>query len=73
MRMVIMASALVLLASCSEEGWETPEGCRIYASEIMQAQTEACVAAYHAEKARQEGRAVTTCRTVGSTTTCVDG
>ncbi|WP_323771235.1 hypothetical protein [Antarctobacter sp.] len=73
MKKWLMVAALSLTVACSEDGWKTAKGCKIYVSEIMQAHTEACVAAYHTEKARQEGRAVTTCRTVGSTTTCVDG
>jgi starvation-inducible outer membrane lipoprotein len=63
--------AALVLAGC--ESAYTAEGCPIYASEMMQAKTQACIAEYHAEKARLEGRVVTTCRTVGSTTTCVEG
>jgi hypothetical protein len=63
--------ALVALAGC--QGATTPEGCPIYMSEFMRAHTQACVAAYRAEKARQSGQKVTTCETVGNTTTCIEG
>lgn len=66
-----LSFALVTLAGC--QGATTPEGCPIYMTEIMQAHTQACVAAYHAERARMEGRAVTTCHVAGNTTTCVEG
>lgn len=62
---------VLLLAGC--ESATTPEGCPVMISELGRVHMEACIAAYHAEKARFEGRAVTTCRTVGSTTTCVEG
>ena len=68
---LIFSIALVALAGC--QGPTTPEGCPIYMTEIMQAQTQACVAAYRAEKARMTGQKVTTCQTVGNTTTCIEG
>ncbi len=62
-----VASALVLVG-CE---MATPEGCPIYLSEIGQARTQACVAAYHEEKARQAGGVVTNCRPVGGAMSCV--
>lgn len=62
---------ILLLAGC--ESATTPEGCPVMISELGRVHMEACIAAYHTEKARLEGRAITTCRTVGSTTTCVKG
>jgi len=66
-----MLGAGLLLAGC--ESATTPEGCPVMISEVGRAYMESCIAGYHAEKARLEGRAVTTCRTVGGTTTCVEG
>ena len=68
---LVLSIALVTLAGC--QGAATPEGCPIYITEIMQTYTQTCVAAYRAEKARMAGQKVTTCQTVGNTTTCIEG
>lgn len=60
-----------LLLLCGCQSATTPEGCPIYATPIMQAQTQACVAAYHEEKARAAGAAVTRCTPVGNSVSCV--
>ena len=64
----LMIAALAL-AGCQPA--TTPEGCKIYATEMMQANTRACVAAYHAEMAKASGRAVTKCFDNGAGVTCV--
>ncbi|HBU55372.1 MAG TPA: hypothetical protein DHV74_02495 [Sulfitobacter sp.] len=69
-RAVILTGSLAL-AAC--EPAKTPEGCPIMISDMGRTLMESCISSYHAEKARLEGRTVTTCRTVGGTTTCVDG
>ena len=61
--------ALMALAACTPA--TTPEGCTIYATEMMRAQTDACVQAYYEEKARQSGGQITRCFGSGSQTTCV--
>lgn len=61
---------LLMLAACGPAP-TTPEGCPIFMTELMQAQTRACVAAYYAEKARAAGQPVTTCYPSGGTVTCV--
>lgn len=60
---------LVMLAGCTPA--TTPEGCTIYMTEMMRAQTDACVQAYYEEKARQSGGQITRCFGSGSQTTCV--
>jgi len=67
--MMLAATATITVAGCQKV--VTEEGCTVFIGPELQHITEACVAAYHAEKARLEGREVTTCRTVGNTTTCV--
>lgn len=41
--------------------------------EACRAHMEACIAVYHTEDARIEGRKVTTCRTVAAITARVEG
>ena len=65
----LLIVATLAVGAC--ESATTSEGCPVMISELGRAHMEACIAAYHAEKARLEGRAVTTCRTIGSTTSCV--
>jgi hypothetical protein len=67
---VIGAVSMMLLGGCGEPS-TTAEGCPIYYGEIMRAQTEACVAAYHEERARAAGGVVTQCRRVGNDLSCV--
>tara|TARA_R110000796_G_scaffold9452_10_gene32219 strand:+ start:2821 stop:3126 length:306 start_codon:yes stop_codon:yes gene_type:complete len=63
--------AVVTLAGC--ESTTTPEGCPVMMTELGQRTTQACIAEFYAEKARIEGKGVTTCRSVGNTIACVDG
>lgn len=63
-------AALMLLAGCGEPA-VTAEGCPIYITEIMRARTEACVAAYHAEVAKRQGKPVTRCYRSGAEMVCV--
>lgn len=58
---------LLPLAACQAT---TPEGCPVYMTEMMQAQTQACIAAYNEEKARQAGGTVTKCTPVGGSMSC---
>tara|TARA_R100000808_G_C2130967_1_gene140194 strand:- start:506 stop:715 length:210 start_codon:yes stop_codon:yes gene_type:complete len=60
---------MLVLTAC--EAARTPEGCKIYATEMMQAETRACVAAYHAEMAKAAGKPVTRCFDNGAGVTCV--
>ncbi len=71
MKMFRSSLIAITLAISACERATTAEGCPVMISELGQAHMESCIAAYHAEKARLEGRAVTTCRTIGSTTSCV--
>jgi hypothetical protein len=64
-------AALTLLAACDETLQRTPEGCPIYYGPLLSVQTQACIAAYHAERARQEGRPVTRCYGTPGNMTCV--
>jgi hypothetical protein len=66
----IIATALAMLVGCQSA--TTPEGCPIMISEVGQAYMQSCIAAYQAEKARLAGKKVTTCQTVGNTTTCIE-
>lgn len=66
MRALILTLAL---AGCVPT--TTPEGCTIYATEMMRAQTDACVQAYYEQKARQSGGQITRCFPSGSGTTCI--
>lgn len=61
---------LPMLAACGEAP-TTAEGCPIYATPIMQAQTAACQQAYYTEKARLNGGTVTRCFGASDTMTCV--
>lgn len=65
----ILAFSFLVLGGC--QGATTPEGCPIYATPMMQAQTQACVAAYHEEKARAAGAVVTRCTPVGNSVSCI--
>lgn len=49
----------------------TPEGCPVMLSSAGSAYTEACIAEFHAEKARAAGGVVTTCRPAGGAVSCV--
>lgn len=66
----LIVIGFVALTGCQDA--VTPEGCKIFYGE-MYAYTEACVAAYHAEKARQAGQPVTRCYQTVSGMTCVGG
>ena len=70
MRSVILMLALLALSSCGE-ALTTPEGCPIYMTEIMQAETRACQQAYYEERARMNGGTVTKCFGGPGQLTCV--
>ena len=63
--------ALIVTGCQTTTAKYTPEGCPIYYGELMREQTRACVAAYHAEKARHTGGIVTTCYETYGGKTCV--
>lgn len=48
----------------------TEEGCPIEVGTFGRARMEACIAAYHEEKARQQGGVVTRCQQVGGSVSC---
>ncbi|MGL6209131.1 MAG: hypothetical protein ACRC14_04795 [Paracoccaceae bacterium] len=56
------------LAGCVSA--ETPEGCPVMMTDIGQAYTAACQAAYYEEKARQQGQPVTRCFNTSGTISC---
>lgn len=60
---------MLMLAGCTPA--VTEEGCPIYASEMMQAYTDACIRAYYEERARMNGGTVTRCFGGPNDMTCV--
>lgn len=66
---VVLLSGIVALAGCVEA--KTPEGCQIYATQIMQAETQACQQAYYEERARKSGGTITKCFGGPAQMTCV--
>ncbi|GIT90127.1 hypothetical protein JANAI62_03900 [Jannaschia pagri] len=61
MRTILAAALLAPTLTACVEQLVTPEGCPIYYDDIMRHHTEACVAAYRRERARQAGVPVTEC------------
>lgn len=68
MRWIALAA---VLTACSTP--EMPGGCPVGLTELGRANSRACIAAYHEEQARQEGRAITKCYNTASGVTCIDG
>lgn len=64
-RLILITS---LLAGC--QGTTTKEGCPIYMTEMMQAKTQACVAAYYEDQARLSGGVVTRCTETSTGMSC---
>lgn len=60
---------LAALAGCVDA--KTPEGCPVYATPMMQAETQACQQAYYEEQARKSGGTVTKCFGGPGQMTCV--
>lgn len=69
MRMLFALGALVL-TGCVETP-KTAEGCPIYATPMMQAQTQTCQQAFYEAKARASGGTVTRCFGGATGMTCV--
>lgn len=68
MRTLFVIGFAVGLAGCQKS--VTPEGCPIFLGD-MYAHTQACVAAYRLEKARQAGAEVTECFQTATGWACV--
>jgi hypothetical protein len=69
MRLPFVIASSLALAGCVSP--TTPEGCPIYMTEALQAQTRACQQAYYEEKARATGGTVTRCFGEAGNMTCV--
>lgn len=70
MKTALIVGLVGALAACSAESMKTAEGCKIMLTELGQAHTRACQAAYHEEMARQAGGTVTRCIDPGGAMSC---
>lgn len=61
MRKCFGVFGLMVLSGCTGDQFKTAEGCQIYMTELMQAETAACQSAYYEALAKQNGGLVSKC------------